>query len=431
MSNVEYRRSGKDAMKVEFRLQDAGSGTFEGYLNYWGVRDSYDTEWHPQAWSRAGMDKAYPLQDMHATASYTRDTLGMFTAAEDESGLRIERGAFAPTQAGQDGRALAHLASEFGQPAELSVGFQRILTADMDELVRSDDPNVFTVTKLKESSLIIPHFASQPGAGLTSVRMQADALRNVVDSDDLLDPSTEARIIDLMTDQHGRKRQLVIRVGWEDPEERGDEEAPSEEDVAGVADLTDDDLTGEPLPEDDERASKPNGSNAKKLHDYWTKGAGLAKWADKPHPWTALYKQLRKYIKNPAIAKATAAKWYKDVKGHFPGQKKRSAGIHEDSIAVSDVARPLTVANPGEAPPIDDPGPVATPFLETGRPVTEATSAVVPPAMMTDPDGSPTAEGEVPEDLPTSTEVLEAIAEEQRQMKLRKMKARLRLMGAK
>lgn len=66
---------------------------------------------------------------------------------------------------------------------------------------------------------------------------------------------------------------------------------------------------------------------AHKLHEYWTKGKGLAKWADTPHPWTALYHHLLKYMP-PGEAKATAAKWYHDVFGHWPGdhhQGKNSA----------------------------------------------------------------------------------------------------------
>lgn len=57
---------------------------------------------------------------------------------------------------------------------------------------------------------------------------------------------------------------------------------------------------------------------AHQLHEYWTKGEGLAKWADTPHPWTALYHHLLKYMP-PGEAKATAAKWYHDVFGHWPG----------------------------------------------------------------------------------------------------------------
>ena len=57
------------------------------------------------------------------------------------------------------------------------------------------------------------------------------------------------------------------------------------------------------------------------LHRYWTTGEGLAKWADHPHPWTALYHHLVKYM-SPERAKRTAAQWYHDVMGHWPGEGK-------------------------------------------------------------------------------------------------------------
>jgi hypothetical protein len=69
-------------------------------------------------------------------------------------------------------------------------------------------------------------------------------------------------------------------------------------------------------------ASAP-GTPGHQLHEFWTKNPkGLAKWADKPHPWTALYHHLRKYIHNDDEAKATAAKWFHDVKGYWPGDQK-------------------------------------------------------------------------------------------------------------
>jgi len=56
------------------------------------------------------------------------------------------------------------------------------------------------------------------------------------------------------------------------------------------------------------------------LHTYWTKNKdGLAKWATKPHPYTTLYKHLLKHLKNPDYAHRTAAKWFSDVFGYWPG----------------------------------------------------------------------------------------------------------------
>lgn len=60
-----------------------------------------------------------------------------------------------------------------------------------------------------------------------------------------------------------------------------------------------------------------------RLKKYWTKDPeGLAKWADKPHPWTALYRQLKKHMPDE-LAKRTASQWYFEVKGHWPGSKRK------------------------------------------------------------------------------------------------------------
>lgn len=60
------------------------------------------------------------------------------------------------------------------------------------------------------------------------------------------------------------------------------------------------------------------------LRDYWTKNPeGLAKWADKPHPWTALYHELRKHLADE-LAKRVAAQWFHLVKGYWPGSQAGS-----------------------------------------------------------------------------------------------------------
>jgi hypothetical protein len=53
--------------------------------------------------------------------------------------------------------------------------------------------------------------------------------------------------------------------------------------------------------------------NAERLHQYWVAGAGLAKWASSPHPWTALHRQLAKYIYDPHLLDATVSKWHCEV----------------------------------------------------------------------------------------------------------------------
>ena len=71
-------------------------------------------------------------------------------------------------------------------------------------------------------------------------------------------------------------------------------------------------------------AANAPGGNTDRLKKYWLAGPGLAKWADKPHPWTALYKQLLKYIKSPDEAKRTASQWYREHFGRMPNQ----TGVH-------------------------------------------------------------------------------------------------------
>ncbi|MET8278267.1 phage protease [Micromonospora sp. NPDC005174] len=58
------------------------------------------------------------------------------------------------------------------------------------------------------------------------------------------------------------------------------------------------------------------------LKHYWTKTAeGLAKWRDKPHPWTALYHHLSKHVGDER-AKRIASEWFHDVFGFWPGSKQ-------------------------------------------------------------------------------------------------------------
>lgn len=57
---------------------------------------------------------------------------------------------------------------------------------------------------------------------------------------------------------------------------------------------------------------------SERLHEYWTKGEGLAKWAESPKPWTTLYGHLMKFMP-PDKAKRTAAQWFHDVFGFWPG----------------------------------------------------------------------------------------------------------------
>lgn len=62
-----------------------------------------------------------------------------------------------------------------------------------------------------------------------------------------------------------------------------------------------------------------NEGNSERLHRYWTVGPGLAKWRADPHPWTALYHHLRKYLPDNE-AKRTTTVWFHEVTGHYPNE---------------------------------------------------------------------------------------------------------------
>lgn len=58
------------------------------------------------------------------------------------------------------------------------------------------------------------------------------------------------------------------------------------------------------------------------LKRFWTRDPrGLARWATKPHPWTSLYRQLRRHMSN-ARARRVASQWFHDVFGIWPGERK-------------------------------------------------------------------------------------------------------------
>jgi len=62
--------------------------------------------------------------------------------------------------------------------------------------------------------------------------------------------------------------------------------------------------------------------DAEQLHHYWTRGEGLAKWADSPHPFRALRRHLARYIHDPRELNATTAQWHHDALGFWPGKHK-------------------------------------------------------------------------------------------------------------
>jgi hypothetical protein len=70
------------------------------------------------------------------------------------------------------------------------------------------------------------------------------------------------------------------------------------------------------------RADLHPGDGGDVLKRYWLSKEGLAKWATKPHPWTALYRQILRHVHNPEKAKRIASQWFHDHFGYWPGERK-------------------------------------------------------------------------------------------------------------
>lgn len=70
----------------------------------------------------------------------------------------------------------------------------------------------------------------------------------------------------------------------------------------------------EPPPYDERVAGVDTHPGGEQLKHYWLYGGGAAKWST----WTELYHHLIKYL-NPEMAKRTAAQWFHDRYGIWPG----------------------------------------------------------------------------------------------------------------
>lgn len=62
------------------------------------------------------------------------------------------------------------------------------------------------------------------------------------------------------------------------------------------------------------------GEGGRRLERYWTRGPGLAKWATSPHPWTALYRHLVKYV--PGFAAELTETYFRKVFGIKSGWRR-------------------------------------------------------------------------------------------------------------
>jgi len=65
-----------------------------------------------------------------------------------------------------------------------------------------------------------------------------------------------------------------------------------------------------------------NRGDAAQMHAYWTRGEGLARWANSPHPWQALYDHLLPHIVDPDETRRTVSQWFHDALGIWPGERE-------------------------------------------------------------------------------------------------------------
>lgn len=61
-------------------------------------------------------------------------------------------------------------------------------------------------------------------------------------------------------------------------------------------------------------------AGTERLHAYWVRGKGRARWLGSPTPFRTLRALLAKYIHDPKELNATTAQWVFDATGHHPGR---------------------------------------------------------------------------------------------------------------
>lgn len=78
---------------------------------------------------------------------------------------------------------------------------------------------------------------------------------------------------------------------------------------------------GGPIPTMASASRAQTDHDDEQLHHYWTRGEGLAKWADGPTPWTTLVAHLTPHV-GAERAKVYASRWFIEVKGYAAGSDR-------------------------------------------------------------------------------------------------------------
>lgn len=68
-------------------------------------------------------------------------------------------------------------------------------------------------------------------------------------------------------------------------------------------------------------------AGTQRLHAYWVRGKGRARWIGSPTPFRTLRVFLAKYIHDPKELNATTAQWVFDATGHHPGKGHGGPGF--------------------------------------------------------------------------------------------------------
>ncbi|MFB6392623.1 2'-5' RNA ligase family protein [Polymorphospora lycopeni] len=144
-------------------------------------------------------------------------------------------------------------------------------------------------------------------------------------------------------------------------------------------------LIGGPEPDEAEEpgeelvaAADGDGNNLKR---YWL-GKGLSRWATKRHPWTTLYRLIRKHV-GAARAKRIASQWFHDHFGYWPGDRR-----HRKVRAAAQEGELMTQPTP----PADEP--------QTPQPVEPVPEPLADPAQPSEPQGDPILPAAEPEPAP-------------------------------
>lgn len=116
----------------------------------------------------------------------------------------------------------------------------------------------------------------------------------------------------------------IERADYDEPED--DDPGEPDDEMRSRAQARMDEIDDEDdEPEDEYDAYRAAGMDTnpggEQLHHYWTRGAGLRRWAGSPHPWTALYRNLARHV-GAARAKRMASAWFHEVFGIWSGERK-------------------------------------------------------------------------------------------------------------